>query len=107
MEATGNSQEEILTSRNETAADKPSLLNYAVQNHSLETVRQLLEEGADVNSKVEGGWTPLHSAVRGDQEEIVDLLLEKGADPLYHPDLLPQFCPLQTLPWCTRDGGLP
>uniref|UniRef100_A0A674J6I7 Protein kinase domain-containing protein n=1 Tax=Terrapene triunguis TaxID=2587831 RepID=A0A674J6I7_9SAUR len=81
MEATGNSQEEVSTCRNETAADKPSLLNDAVRNHSIDTVRQLLKEGADVNSKVEGGWTPLHSAVQDDQEEIVDLLLEKGADP--------------------------
>lgn len=81
MEATGNSQEEVLTSRNETAADKPSLLNNAVRNHSIDTVRQLLKDGADVNSKVESGWTPLHSAVQADLEEIVDLLLEKGADP--------------------------
>uniref|UniRef100_A0A452HET8 Uncharacterized protein n=1 Tax=Gopherus agassizii TaxID=38772 RepID=A0A452HET8_9SAUR len=63
------------------SSDKPSLLNNAVRNHSIDTVRQLLKEGADVNSKVEGGWTPLHSAVQADEEEIVDLLLEKGADP--------------------------
>ncbi|CAM2118598.1 unnamed protein product [Caretta caretta] len=81
MEATGNSQEEVLTSGNETAADKASLLNDAVRNCSIEKVRELLAEGADVNFKVGGGWTPLHSAVQVDQEEIVDLLLEKGADP--------------------------
>ncbi|CAM5161232.1 unnamed protein product [Natator depressus] len=81
MEATGNSQEEVLTSGNETAADKASLLNDAVRNHLIEKVRELLAEGADVNFKVGGGWTPLHSAVQVDQEEIVDLLLEKGADP--------------------------
>ncbi|XP_067391243.1 2-5A-dependent ribonuclease [Emydura macquarii macquarii] len=81
MEATGNSQVEASISRNETIADKPSLLNIAVREHSIERVRQLLEEGADVNSKVEGGWTPLHSAVQADQEEIVHLLLEQGADP--------------------------
>ncbi|KAM7162177.1 2-5A-dependent ribonuclease-like isoform 1-T1 [Macrochelys suwanniensis] len=81
MEATGNSQEAVSTSRNETAAGTASLLNDAVRNHSIETVRQLLEEGADVNSKAEGGWTPLHRAVQADQEEIIGLLLEKGADP--------------------------
>nr|XP_006126992.1 2-5A-dependent ribonuclease [Pelodiscus sinensis]XP_025042367.1 2-5A-dependent ribonuclease [Pelodiscus sinensis] len=82
MEATGNSQEEVTTSRNETAADKTSLLHSAVQNCSIETVRQLLEEGANVNAQVAGGWTPLHSAVQADKEEIVMLLLEHGADPL-------------------------
>uniref|UniRef100_A0A674JH19 Uncharacterized protein n=1 Tax=Terrapene triunguis TaxID=2587831 RepID=A0A674JH19_9SAUR len=47
---------------------------------------RLLEEVADVNSKVEGGWTPLHSAVQADQEEIVNLLLEQGADPRARKD---------------------
>ncbi|XP_074858786.1 2-5A-dependent ribonuclease isoform X2 [Carettochelys insculpta] len=81
MEAASNSQEEVSTSRNKTAEDKAALLNSAVQNRSIERVRQLLEEGVDVNSTVAGGWTPLHSAVQTEQEEIIKLLLEQGADP--------------------------
>uniref|UniRef100_A0A8C8RE87 Ribonuclease L n=1 Tax=Pelusios castaneus TaxID=367368 RepID=A0A8C8RE87_9SAUR len=81
MEATGNSQVEVSTSRNETVADKSTQLNSAVKERSTERVRKLLEEGANVNSRVESGWTPLHSAVQAEEEKIVHLLLEKGADP--------------------------
>ncbi|KAM9129412.1 2-5A-dependent ribonuclease-like isoform 3-T3 [Pangshura tecta] len=82
MEATGNSQLAASNGcRNGTAAATASQLHDAIRKGSVKTVRQLLEEGADVNSKVEGGWTPLHSAVQADQEEIVNLLLEQGADP--------------------------
>jgi ankyrin repeat protein len=28
-----------------------------------------------------GGWTPLHAAARNGDEEIVDMLLLRGADP--------------------------
>ncbi|CAM4603505.1 unnamed protein product [Caretta caretta] len=82
MEATGNSQPAAPNGcRNGTAAATASQLDEAIKKGSVKTVRQLLEEGANVNSKVEGGWTPLHSAVQADQEEIVSFLLEQGADP--------------------------
>ncbi|XP_044883141.1 2-5A-dependent ribonuclease-like isoform X2 [Mauremys mutica] len=82
MEATGNRQPAAPNGcRNGTAAATASQLHDAIKKGSVKTVRQLLEEGVDVNSKVEGGWTPLHSAVQAEQEEIVNLLLEQGADP--------------------------
>jgi ankyrin repeat protein len=37
-------------------------------------------EGADVNAKDEGGWTPLHQAAWNGRKEIVELLITKGAD---------------------------
>ena len=45
----------------------------------------LLEHSADLNSKDEGGRTPLHGAIdgsrfKGDYPQIVRLLLEHGAD---------------------------
>ncbi|TFK02016.1 interleukin-17 receptor A [Platysternon megacephalum] len=87
MEATGKSQPAAPNGcRNGTAAATASQLHDAIKKGSVKTVRQLLEEGADVNSKVEGGWTPLHSAVQADQEEIVNLLLEQGADPRARKD---------------------
>ncbi|XP_032082417.1 2-5A-dependent ribonuclease [Thamnophis elegans] len=61
-------------------------LNSAVKKGDLKLVRQLLEDGADINAKVEGGWTPLHSAVQRNSEEIVNFLLENGADPLARKD---------------------
>nr|XP_034977834.1 2-5A-dependent ribonuclease [Zootoca vivipara]XP_034977835.1 2-5A-dependent ribonuclease [Zootoca vivipara]XP_034977836.1 2-5A-dependent ribonuclease [Zootoca vivipara] len=68
------------------AADKALQLNNAVRRGSIETVRQLLEEGNDINSKVNDGWTALHSAVQMDKEAIVHLLLDRGADPLARKD---------------------
>nr|XP_060630453.1 2-5A-dependent ribonuclease [Anolis sagrei ordinatus] len=56
-------------------------LNNAVRYGSIETVQQLLKDGRDINSKVKGGWTPLHSAVQRNKEDIVYLLLREGADP--------------------------
>ncbi|XP_013912088.1 PREDICTED: 2-5A-dependent ribonuclease [Thamnophis sirtalis] len=61
-------------------------LNSAVKKGDLKLVQQLLEDGADINAKVECGWTPLHSAVQRKSEEIVNFLLENGADPLARKD---------------------
>ena len=43
--------------------------------------RVLLDAGADVNRQGEGGFTALHSAAQNGDEELVRLLLERGADP--------------------------
>lgn len=49
--------------------------------HSTQSVRLLLDEGADVNAPQAGGYTPLHQAASAGRREIVDLLLERGANP--------------------------
>jgi len=44
-------------------------------------VRQLLDQGADINAK--SGvfeWTPLHIAIAARKTKIIELLIEKGAD---------------------------
>ncbi|KAL9846336.1 2-5A-dependent ribonuclease isoform 2-T6 [Geothlypis trichas] len=56
-----------------------SELNAAVYNKDKAAVLELLEQGADVNSKVGSGWTPLQTAVRVNEEELVRLLLARGA----------------------------
>ncbi|XP_064283688.1 2-5A-dependent ribonuclease isoform X2 [Passer domesticus] len=56
-----------------------SKLNDAVYYKDKEAVLELLEQGADVNSKVEHGWTPLQTVVRNNDEELVWLLLARGA----------------------------
>ena len=43
-------------------------------------LRALLERGADVNVRQEGGFTPLHGAAAGGDTEALSLLLEHGAD---------------------------
>jgi ankyrin repeat protein len=48
--------------------------------NDLEKVKQLLDEGADVNAKNKDGLTGLmHAAWKG-HKEVVKLLLESGAD---------------------------
>lgn len=46
----------------------------------LETVRALLEDGADVETRDEQGNTPLHLASRAEHHMIVQFLLDSGAD---------------------------
>ncbi len=41
----------------------------------------LLDAGADVNGEGEGGFTALHTAAQNGDEDLVRLLLARGADP--------------------------
>jgi ankyrin repeat protein len=48
---------------------------------SVPLARLLLDAGADVNGEGEGGFTALDSAKQSSDEELVRLLLERGATP--------------------------
>ena len=48
---------------------------------SVPLARLLLDSGADVNGRGEGGFTALHSAAQNGDEELARLLLDQGADP--------------------------
>jgi uncharacterized protein len=48
---------------------------------SVPLARLLLDAGADVNGEGEGGFTALDSATQSGDEELVRLLLERGATP--------------------------
>lgn len=48
----------------------------------LDQIKQLLQSGTDVNTRLNDGSTALHWAVLNDQSEIVGALLEAGADPV-------------------------
>ena len=52
----------------------------AAADGDLETVKKLLEEGDDVNSRDNGRWSPLILAAQNGHLEVVKLLLENGAD---------------------------
>jgi ankyrin repeat protein len=43
-------------------------------------VRKLLKSGYDVNAQDKKGWTPLHVAAEYNLKDIVQLLLDNGAD---------------------------
>jgi ankyrin repeat protein len=56
-------------------------LHSAVANQNLEIVCMLIENGADLNTVQNGGFTALHSAAYNGQIEMVKLLIEAGANP--------------------------
>jgi ankyrin repeat protein len=47
---------------------------------SVPLARLLLDSGADVNGRGEGGFTALHTAAQNRDEELIRLLEERGAD---------------------------
>lgn len=54
---------------------------YRDRTVALETVRSLVEHGAEINVAQEGGWTPLHQAAAHGASHLVEYLLHHGADP--------------------------
>ncbi|NXC94908.1 RN5A ribonuclease, partial [Certhia familiaris] len=80
MEFPAHHQKEVSTPPSTKAAEAlNSELNAAVKNRNIKAVLELLEQGADVNSKVESGWTPLQTAVQTGEKDLVQLLLDRGA----------------------------
>lgn len=66
--------------------EKLDALNKAIQLHevankgNVESVKRLLDEGADVNSKNIAGETSVQVADRMGHNEVIDILLDHGAD---------------------------
>jgi ankyrin repeat protein len=60
-------------------------LHAAVAGRSGESVRLLLDAGADPNARQHGGWTPLMAARQHGDQPVIDMLLAAGADPSDHP----------------------
>lgn len=56
-------------------------LHFAVREADLESVKALVEAGADVNQVSEFGWTPLLTATQNRFYELGKYLLEHGANP--------------------------
>ncbi len=55
-------------------------LHKAASNNEIDVVRELLDvDRSGVNEKDEDGFTPLFYAVRGNDVDLVDLLIRKGS----------------------------
>ena len=53
---------------------------YALEDSDLEILEMLIKRGADINKRMDDGWTPLLSAVSAGQYGTAALLLRNGAD---------------------------
>jgi ankyrin repeat protein len=56
-------------------------LVYAARSNDLETVKVLLEAGADINQVTGYGWSPLLVATQNRYYKLAAYLLDRGADP--------------------------
>ncbi|MBC8217089.1 MAG: ankyrin repeat domain-containing protein, partial [Planctomycetes bacterium] len=65
----------FLVSKGATALE----LHLAVCLGDLARVKSLVEEGVDVDTKDESGWTPLYWAASTAEEEVAEFLIGKGA----------------------------
>ncbi|KAJ5519928.1 hypothetical protein N7463_000381 [Penicillium fimorum] len=71
----------ILLARGADIKKTPGLMEQATSVNNIDAVRILLQAGIDPNSKKDGIYTPLCSAIRDDRPDIFALLLHHGADP--------------------------
>ncbi|XP_034631682.1 poly [ADP-ribose] polymerase tankyrase-2 isoform X3 [Trachemys scripta elegans] len=65
----------------DTAGRKSSPLHFAAGFGRKEVVEYLLQSGANVHARDDGGLIPLHNACSFGHAEVVNLLLRHGADP--------------------------
>merc|ERR1719210_1472798 len=64
---------------NSSDYDHRSALHLAASEGSLECAKLLVKKGADVNAKDRWNGTPLDDAVRSNNKEVMDYLVENGA----------------------------
>ena len=60
-------------------------LHAAVRFGDLAKVENILEDGADVDAKDRGGYTPLYYAIWNEDKDTIKLLVAKGADVSFTP----------------------
>ena len=80
-----NTSGSVLPSQTNMAKGRTPLMSAAFKGET-QSVRQLIEDGADVNAKTIGDRTPLMVASEGGREEVVKLLLQAGANIEDHDD---------------------
>ncbi|KIV96760.1 hypothetical protein PV10_00581 [Exophiala mesophila] len=72
---------QLLLSHGAKTKRAPGCLELATSVNNIESIRILLDAGVDPNTRKDGIYTPLCSAIRDDRSELVTLLLSRGADP--------------------------
>ena len=77
--ATTDAKPESLTAKPANPAADSALRNAAMKGN-IESIKQHLAVGTDVNAKGGGGWAPLHLSVQNGKKEVSELLISEGAD---------------------------
>jgi ankyrin repeat protein len=72
------SDEEILRELDDLSPEE--LLFISIENNYIKGVEKVLKLGADINYKYKYGWTPLLFATMKGHKDIVEFLIENGAD---------------------------
>jgi len=71
----------------ENAQQNQPLYAAVALGRKIESVRYLLEHGADANAPQAGGFTPIFSAAAATRRDLAELLIAHGADPAHRSDL--------------------
>jgi ankyrin repeat protein len=72
--------EEVSAAQPKDTKGRTALHMVALHQPGKAAVLQLLEKEANIAARDKGGWTPLHLAASNWHGEVVQALLEKGAD---------------------------
>ncbi|WYZ41405.1 hypothetical protein EsH8_V_000300 [Colletotrichum jinshuiense] len=81
----------VLLARGADNNKAPGNMELAVSINNIESVRVLLASGVSPNIKKDGIWTPLCTSIRDNRADILELLLENGADPNLNSAEYPAF----------------
>ena len=76
--------------------------HFTANLNSFEMAGLLIANGADVNQKSDDGQSPLHIAVRGGNDRLVELLIANGAD--VNAKDFEDYTPLHNAAWNGRLG---
>ncbi|GJC98618.1 ankyrin repeat domain containing protein [Colletotrichum higginsianum] len=81
----------VLLARGADSKKAPGNMELAVSINNIESVRVLLAAGVSPNTKKDGIYTPLCTSIRDNRADILELLLENGADPNLNSAEYPAF----------------
>ncbi|KAH8726309.1 ankyrin repeat-containing domain protein [Phaeosphaeriaceae sp. PMI808] len=82
---------QLLLARGADHKKTPGVMELAASLKNLESVKILVDAGVSPNTRKDGVYTPLCSAIRDNTPEIVTYLLEHGADPNFKSAEYPAF----------------
>jgi ankyrin repeat protein len=51
-----------------------------IRTNQIDSIREEMDNGADINAKYANDWTPIHYAIRENNPKILQLLIDNGAD---------------------------